>query len=414
MTEPNHFDVTASSANNQFFYQQPPVVAPPSIPVAKKQRAPLTATSALLIGALVGGGVGGSIGAAAYYLSTYPAPVVVNNTHSVNWLTGVAAKVLPSVVTISVDAGSSAGSGSGVILTSDGYILTNNHVVTLDGASASAALQVKTTDGHIFAAKVIGTDPTNDLAVIKISALGLNAIHFADSSLLNVGDSVAALGAPLELESSVTAGIVSALDRTIQVASSDPNQSSGGSSLKWWTGNSGSAPVSMKVIQTDAAINPGNSGGALVDDKGNLIGINVAIATAGSSSSSSGQSGSIGVGFAIPANQAKRIATELMKGHKASHGLLGAMVSDNGVTGSAGFPTGAKIVKLAPGGAAEKAGLLVGDVVTHFGDARIFSAGDLTAAVRSLPGKTKTNLDVLRDGKTVTVAVTLGTLPQTN
>jgi len=313
------------------------------------------------------------------------------------------------VVTISVDSTNAGGSGSGVFLTKDGYILTNSHVVTLDGATGSATIQVRTTDGHIFNAKLVGTDPTNDLAVIKVSAtIEFVPIEWADSSNLNVGAPVVAIGAPLGLPSSVTSGVLSALNRTIQVADSTPEK--GGSTLQWWNGT-GAAPVNLRVIQTDAAINPGNSGGALVNDKGQLIGINVAIATASSPASGS-QSGSIGVGFAIPSNVAKRIGEEIMASGNASHALLGALVSDYSAagSGSGGFSTGAVVSKLTPGGAGEKAGLKVGDVVIRFNGQAITSSSELTAAVRFEKAGAKAKLVALREGQELIIEVTLGDL----
>lgn len=406
--------ITTNEHNRQFFFESPASAAPSKgAPVKRKAtKVGLTSTSALIIGALVGGSIGGAAGVAGYLVSTRPAPVVVNNAESVDWVTGAAAKALPSVVTVSASSSSSGGNGSGVFLTADGYILTNNHVVTLDGAASNAVIQVKTTDGRIYDASIVGTDPINDLAVIKIAApIAFTPIEFADSDSVNVGDSVVALGAPLGLESSVTSGVVSALDRTIQVASSDPK--AGSSALQWWNGQ-GAAPVSMKVIQTDASINPGNSGGALVNAKGQLIGINVAIATAGSSSSS--QSGSIGVGFAIPSNVAKRISVDLQKSGAASHGLLGALVTNNSSTKSAveAFSAGAKIEKLTPGGAAELGGAKVGDIVVEFNGRQISTSADLTAAVRYEPAGAKATVVVQRGTETLTLHVTLGDLNSVN
>ncbi len=353
--------------------------------------------------------MGGAAGVAGFFISTRPAPVVVNNQSDVSWVTAAAALALPSVVTISVNSASGAGSGSGVFLTDTGYILTNNHVVTLDGATSKTIIEVRTTDGHIYDAAVVGTDPQNDLAVLKVNApIKFAAMKFSDSEMLNVGDSVVAIGAPLGFASSVTSGIISALDRTIQVASSDPSK--GSKSLQLWSG-SGTAPVVMKVIQTDASINPGNSGGALVNQAGELVGINVAIATASSTAASS-QSGSIGVGFAIPANIAKRIGTELMTTGKASHGLFGATVSNDSNAKSVveGFSTGAKVEALTKGGAAEKAGVQVGDVINKFNGAAISSSSELTSAVRTLRGNTKVTFEVLRNGKTIRLSATLGDL----
>lgn len=391
--------------NRQFLFDTPILLpAQPAAPVKKK--ASLGVLGTVVIASLVSGVVGGVIGVGGYMISTAPAAVVVNNTESVNWVTGASSKALPSVVTISVSSANEGGSGSGVFLTADGYILTNAHVVTLSGASANPKVTVKTLDGKIYPADIVGTDPNNDLAVIKISAAGaFTPIEWADSSKVNVGDSVVALGAPLGLENSVTTGVISALNRTIQVASSDTNED--GSSLQWWNGT-GAAPVSLRVLQTDAAINPGNSGGALVNSKGQLIGINVAIATAGATTASS-QSGSIGVGFAITSNIAKRIAAELMKDGKASHALLGAMVGNAGQE-TDGFSSGALVGELTPGGPGEKAGLKVGDIVTSFNGYKIDTAADLTAAVRAEPAGATATLEVTRGTENITITVVLGDL----
>ncbi len=365
----------------------------------------LTGTAAIAVGAIFGGAVGAAVGVGAYYLIQTPAPVVVNNADSVTWVTGAASTAQPSVVTISVSSGSSGGNGSGEFLTADGYILTNTHVVTLDGATASPKIEVKTFDGHVYDAKLIGTDPTNDLAVIKIDATTqFRPITFANSDKVNVGDNVVAIGAPLGLSNTVTKGIVSALNRTIQVSSAAAPDNSSGGGLQFWNNNSGKPAVNLDVIQTDAAINPGNSGGALVNERGELIGVNVAIASAGSAGS-----GSIGVGFAIPSNVAKRIATEIMKTGSASHGLLGAGVVDaTKSNNAASFTTGAKVQEVTAGGAAEKGGVKAGDVIVKLGDQSINSASELMAAVRQLPAGAKTTVEVVRDGKNTTFQVTLG------
>jgi putative serine protease PepD len=310
------------------------------------------------------------------------------------------------VVTISVSSGSEGGNGSGEFLTADGYILTNTHVVTLDGATGAPEIEVKTFDGRVYSARLIGTDPTIDLAVIKIDApTTFTPIVFADSDKINVGDNVVAIGAPLGLSNTVTKGIVSALNRTIQVASAAaPDKNSTG--LEFWSNQSSAPPINIDVIQTDAAINPGNSGGALVNQKGELVGVNVAIATAGSSGS---RAGSIGVGFAIPSNIAKRVATEIMQTGKASHGLLGAMVSDaNNSESSASFSVGARVERVTEGGAAEAAGIRKGDVIVRFNNRAISSSSELTAAVRQQPAGAKATIEYIRDGKTVQVSVTLG------
>ncbi|ROQ38410.1 putative serine protease PepD [Frondihabitans sp. PhB188] len=338
-------------------------------------------------------------------------------------ITAVAAKATPSVVTIDVAAGTSAGTGSGVVLTGDGYIVTNTHVVTLDGASAKGTIRVTTSGGQLYSGKLIGTDPLVDLAVIKIDATGLTPIAFADSSKLNVGDTTVAIGAPLGLSNTVTDGIVSTLNRSITVASSAAPDSSDDSSSG--SENNGQGPfsfdngsgsststsstISLPVIQTDASINPGNSGGALLDTDGKLIGINVAIASAGSSSSSSSASGSIGVGFSIPANLVERVANDIKDTGSATHGLLGASVDDS-TNDTSATHTGALIKSLTSGGAAETAGLRAGDIVTKFDGIPITGATDLTAQVRTLAGGSTASLTYIRDGSTKSLTVDLGTL----
>jgi putative serine protease PepD len=399
-----------SDYNRQFLFDevQAPVVKP-KLSLRKrlaKKTTFLTGTAAIILGAVVGAGVGAGLGIGVYTYWARPAAVVVNDTDSVTWVTGAASAAAPSVVTINVVSNAGSGNGSGVFLTADGYVLTNTHVVTLDGATAQVKIQVKTSDGYVYPAKIVGTDPINDLAVIKVDApISFTPIVFADSSKINVGDRVVAIGAPLGLANTVTEGIVSALNRTIQVASAAaPENSDGGlGGLQLFTG-SGTA-VNLRVIQTDAAINPGNSGGALVNSQGQLVGINVAIASAGNG----GQSGNIGVGFAIPSNVAERISKEIMKTGKASHGLLGASVSDStGDNGDLGFTVGAEVRELTPGGAAEKGGIKVGDVITKFNNEPITNAGELTSAVRQEPAGAKALVELIREGKTITLNVVLG------
>lgn len=397
-----------SDYNRQFLFETKPAqgFTPATKPTLRERLTRrlnlLTGTVVLIIGASLGAAVGAGVGIGVYNYWTRPAPVIVNNAESVSWVTAAAAKASPSVATISVSSASGGGNGSGVFLTADGYLLTNTHVVTLDGATSSVEVEVKTYDGHIYPAKVVGTDPTNDLAVLKVSApIQFTPVEFADSNALNVGDATVAIGAPLGLSNTVTKGIVSALNRTIQVASAAAPDNSNGGGLQFYSGSGDS--INLRVIQTDAAINPGNSGGALLNQQGQLIGINVAIANAG------GTSGSIGVGFAIPSNVAQRIAQEIMATGTASHGLLGAMVSDSANSdAAASFSVGAKVVKLTTGGAAEKGGMREGDIVTKFNGAAITSASELTAAVRQERAGAKATLELIRDGKTLTLSVVLG------
>lgn len=398
----------------------------------EKSRGGTRVAAFIVAAALVGGVAGFGGGALLTGLQDSPSSgtaqgpqtVTVNNPGSVNETTAVATEALPSVVTIEVAGSQEAGSGSGVIISKDGYVLTNTHVVTLGGAAADPTIRVTTSDGRIYDATVVGTDPIYDLAVIKLTdAEGLTPIEFADSSKLNVGDTAVALGAPLGLANSVTTGIVSALNRSIQIASSalpdsssedapqqqapEDGQSEGPFQFDL-PGNSGqqaTESISIAVIQTDAAINHGNSGGALVNSKGELIGINVAIASSGSSE----ESGSIGIGFAIPSNIAKRVADEIIADGAATHGLLGASVRDaSGVEGAT--EAGAYIAEVTDGGAAAAAGLQAGDVVTNFNGVPITSATDLTAQVRAAAADSTADVTYVRNGKQSQIEVTLGTL----
>ena len=393
-----------NSYNKQFLFD-PPAAIPPA--KAKKKRIRekrltfFTATSVAILGAIIGASVGAGAGVVAHNYLTRPAAIVVNNLENVNWATAASAIAAPSVVTIRVAGISTGGNGSGVVLSSDGYILTNAHVVSVNGSTENVRLSVRTNDGGVFSATLVGADPTNDLAVVKIEPTKpLIPIVFADSAKINVGDQVVAIGAPLGLEATVTRGIVSALNRTIQVASSEsPDQSS----LEFWSGNAG-RPINLNVIQTDAAINPGNSGGALVNDRGELVGINVAIATAGSSS----QSGNIGVGFAIPANVAKRISDDIILDGAATHGLLGALVSDAmSSEDGAGFPIGVQVVEVTPGGSAELAEIRAGDIITHIDGKPVTTASELTAAVRQEPAGARVKIELLRNDVKLVIEVIL-------
>jgi putative serine protease PepD len=407
----------------------------------------LAAAVAAIVGGVSGAGIAVAVesnnGTTTAATTAGPTSITVNNAKSATAITAVAVKASPSVVTINVTSSDEAGTGSGIILTSDGYVLTNNHVVTLDGDSSNTTIQVETNDGRLLAAKVVGTDAIDDLAVIKLqNVTGLQPAQFADSSKLNVGDTAIAIGAPLGLSGTVTNGIVSALNRSITVASSavpsggsssDGGSGSGGSGgsgsspFNFWnfgggSGNGGSSQsqsttasstISLSVIQTDAAINPGNSGGALLDSDGKVIGVNCAIASASDSSSTTGgQSGSIGVGFAIPSNVALRIANEIIKNGSATHGLLGASVEDVTTDGSAttSKTVGAKIASVVAGEAAANAGLQAGDVVINFNGIPITGATDLTAQVRVLAAGSKASITYVRGDKTVKTTVVLGTL----
>lgn len=372
---------------------------------AGKRVGPAVFVTSLLAAGLLGGGAAAGAatlwGTPAQTASSAQAaqytPVIVNNTSSVNAVTAAAQKASPSVVTISASSGSSGGTGSGIILDADGHILTNTHVVTLDGQAEAAAIEVRTSDGKVYAATVVGTDPLSDLAVIKITAPGLVPATLGDSGAVKVGDTAIAIGAPLGLSGTVTDGIVSAVDRTIETASSAASSSS----------VAGEGSISINVIQTDAAINPGNSGGALTNTQGEIIGVNVAIASAGSSASSA-QSGNIGVGFSIPINVAKRVAQEIIATGAATHGQLGLSVQDKASGTSSEFTTGAEVAAVTPGSAAAKAGLKIGDVVTELAGHTVTDASELTAAAREQAAGTTAKITFQRDGQDQEADITLG------
>ncbi len=315
----------------------------------------------------------------------------------------VAATVLPSVVSVLASSADTSGEGSGVILSADGLILTNNHVI--DGATS---LEVQFNDGSTATATVVGADSTDDLAVIKAQSVsGLTPAALGSSADLQVGQGVVAVGSPLGLSATVTSGIVSALNRP--VATSNTQQQDPQQQLprrgQAQTPAATQATV-INAIQTDAAINPGNSGGALVDMNGKVIGINSAIASL--STGVSDESGSIGVGFAIPIDQAKRISDEIIATGKASHAVLGASVGDATLDGNPLVTTGATVSAVTEGGGAAAAGLQVGDVITKLGELKVESADALVAAVRSSAPNGAVDVTYTRDGAENTVSVTLG------
>ena len=308
------------------------------------------------------------------------------------WIEQVAAKVVPSVVQLQTALGSQTEQGSGIILTADGLIMTNDHVVSSAANAAPAGpggaqTLVTFADGRTAPFTVVATDPTSDIAVVQAQGTsGLTPITFGSSSNLRVGQQVMAVGSPLGLEGTVTTGIISALNRPVSTAAA----------------SSANQATAFNDIQTDAPINPGNSGGALVNANGQLIGMNSAIATLGNSPGA--PSGWIGLGFAIPVDQAKRVADELIATGKASHASLGVQVGNDANT------HGARIVGVTSGGPAAAAGLAAGAVVTKVDNEVIGSADALDAAVQSkAPGNTITLNYLDPSGATRTTQVTLGT-----
>ncbi|MGW5670960.1 trypsin-like peptidase domain-containing protein [Micromonospora sp. NPDC003776] len=359
--------------------QPVPPWAPQHQPPRPSRAGKFVGAGALALALMLGSGVAGgalalAVGGHTTVTRTYSAAPVINSAD----LPKIAAAVQDSIVTIMTDSGE----GSGVILSADGYVLTNNHVV----ASATGdTVKVVFADGKTAQAKIVGTDPKTDLGVVKASGVsGLKAAKFGDSDAMQVGDQVLALGSPLGLQGSVTAGILSARDRTIQAGEGGQQQNP----------QQGASSISG-LLQTDAPINPGNSGGALVNTRGEVIGINTAIATAGQ-----GSNGNIGVGFAIPSNKAKDVAEKLQRGEKISHPSLGVSVN-------AAEDGGAMIAAVTPGSAAEKAGLQRGDVITKFGDKVINDSNDLVGAVQSGKVGDRVQVEFKRNGSTETATVTL-------
>jgi len=353
---------------------------------------------AALVGAVFGAGVGVGTYAALENgtdTSTSSGFSVSGQQSPVNappkGVTGVAARLKPSVVTIDAVGAQQGGAGSGIILRPDGYILTNDHVVSLDGSQSpsSVHLTVVFDDGSQAPARVVGADQTDDLAVIKVNRSSLQPVTFAKSGQLRVGQPVVAIGAPLGLSDTVTSGIVSALDRPVQAG---PN-----------------GQAIFDAVQTDAAINPGNSGGPLVDLNGRVVGINSAIASTDQSPFGSGQSGNIGIGFAIPSDEAIRVADQLISSGKATHAELGIFISaapgQSSLTPTSG--AGAKVARVKSSGPAATAGIRAGDVITGVGGQRVDDPVSLIAAVRShTPGEI-VRVKFTRAGKPMTVSVTL-------
>ena len=370
---------------------QPPPPKPPrqGFSVGRKAIAGLA-----LAAMAVGGGVVGAVAATSFQdtrVVSAPSPVFKPASSQLT-VAQVAQKVQPSVVMIQ----GQTGEGSGVVLSDDGLILTNNHVVV--GAGQGGQMTVKFNDGKTAKASVVGTDPSTDLAVIRADGVsGLTKASLGDSDQLQVGDSVLAIGSPLGLEGSVSAGIVSALNRTVTVGGEqEQQQMPPGWGQQQQQGQESGATTLGDAIQTDAAINPGNSGGALVNAAGQVIGINSAIATNG------GSSGNIGVGFAIPGNTAKQVSDQLISGGKVTHAFLGVSVTD-----ASGDVPGALIRQVTSGSPADKAGLKQGDLITKIGDTPVEGGDTVVGQVRGFKVGQQVQITYMRDGKSSNVTVTL-------
>ena len=384
--------------------QQPPQHEMPEPAQARRHGVRTTAAAAGL-SALVFGGVGVGVGAAMNHgngaTSVLPAASLPNGSLSVvpTSYAGVAARVSPSVVNINVTTANAGDTGSGVILRSDGYILTNNHVIAA-AVGGNGRIAVTFNDGSTTPATIVGADAQDDLAVLKVGRTNLAAASLGTASALHVGDAVIALGSPLGLQGTVTAGIVSALNRPVATSDSQPTGPLGGAAPGAPT--TGVTTV-LDAIQTDAAINPGNSGGPLVNAAGQVVGINSAIA-------SNGTDANIGVGFAIPIDQAKVIANQLITTGKASHPLLGVGLGDATDANGAAM---ARVQSLSADGAAAKAGLQVGDVIVAVGDQKTAGSEAVIAAVRTHQPGEHVSVTVLRNGVRKTFTVTLANASNT-
>jgi putative serine protease PepD len=331
----------------------------------KRKNTPLSAV--IVISLVFGGTAGGALG----YLAADFSNGVSNTTSQVSetskpvaitpateTVSQIVQNVKPSVVSIKAEGNSGSGTGSGFIYREDGYIVTNNHVAApaINGGKLTVYLEDKTS----FEAKLVGRNASYDLAVLKIDATGLKPVNIGDSSAINVGDLTVAFGSPLGLSGTVTSGIVSALNRPVTAGGADDQSF-------------------ISAIQTDAAINPGNSGGPLVNGQGQVIGVNSAIATLGNGT----QSGSIGLGFAIPINQAQRVISEIIETGKSSTPIAGISI-DSTFDG-----VGAKIAEVVADGPAASTDLKVGDIVTKINGEAVEDSTELIVAIRrNNPGDT--------------------------
>jgi len=296
-------------------------------------------------------------------------------------IAALAARVIPAVVSISVKASSGSDTGSGFFLDSNGYILTNNHVVR--SAVTNGTITVELSNGKKYPAKLIGRDASYDLAVLKIDVTSAPTLQLGNSDNVLVGDAVIAIGSPLGLSGTVTSGIISSKNRAVT------------------TGDGAGESSFINALQTDAAINPGNSGGPLVDTTGAVIGVNSAIATLGYGS----QSGSIGLGFAIPINQAKKTADQLIKNGSATYPIMGISV-DTRFTGT-GALISSETNGITPGGPASKAGLKIGDVITKIDGKAIENSDELIVAIRSKNIGDRVKIEYQRNNVTRETTVTL-------
>jgi len=325
-------------------------------------------------------------------------PVTSSTAANPDWAK-VAAAVESSVVAVKVTMSQGGGEGSGVILDKAGHILTNNHVV-----SGAQSIVVVLGDGRGYDASVVGTDASTDIAVIKLNKAPSDLVPatLGDSSTVKVGDPVMAVGNPLGLSDTVTTGIVSAVNRPVSTSSSEQQDPFGG------TSGAGESAVT-DAIQTDAAVNPGNSGGALLDVQGRVIGVTSSIASLGSSLGA--QSGSIGLGFAIPINQVKDVAQQLVSSGKVQHAYMGVNLQEKSVTVDGAMRAAAVVADVTANSPAGSAGLKAGDAIIAIDGKTVSGADSLVAQVRERRPGTKAALTVVRNGSAQQIVITLGTHP---
>ncbi|MET9438699.1 trypsin-like peptidase domain-containing protein [Streptomyces sp. NPDC006551] len=383
--------------------QYDPWSSPGSLaPVAAKprRRRAIGLVGALVL-ALTTGVLGGAVGAYVERnggITTVELPQAgpENSGRAPDSVAGIAASALPSVVTLHVSGAGSSGTGTGFVLDTKGHILTNHHVV--DSATSPGDISVTFSSGETASAKLVGKDSGYDLAVVQVTGVsGLKPLPLGNSDNVRVGDPVVAIGAPFDLQNTVTSGIISAKERPITAG----GEKGDGSDVSY-----------VDALQTDAPINPGNSGGPLVDSKARVIGINSAIRAAGDGTGgeSGAQSGSIGLGFAIPINQGKRVAEELINTGKASHPVIGVSLDMQfsgdgarvGEKGKDGSPS------VTPGGPAAKAGIRPGDVITKVDGQRVHNGEELIVKIRAHRPGDRLELTLLRGGKEQTKTLTLG------
>lgn len=384
----------------------PPMTPPtPAAPAPKKPRRRgwlAMAAVAVVTGVAASGttiAVMDSSGAAPT-VGTTVTRVIQGDSANPDW-TATAATASASVVSIEVDGTQGQAQGSGVVLDTSGRVVTNHHVVS---GLANSRIAVTLSDRRRYEARVVATDPSTDLAVLQLVSppSDLVPIKFADVSGLRVGQPVMALGNPLGLSETVTTGIISALDRPVVTV-----QESGGGPFA--QSANGTNQVVTNAIQTNAAINPGNSGGALVNANGELIGITSSIATLGGGRS---QSGNLGIGFAIPADQVKAVTDQLIADGRATHAYLGVSTADQNATVNGAGYVGAGVRSVAPGTPAASAGLQSGDVIIGVDNDPVTGSEGLIAQIRDRQSGAKVTLRVVRNGSEVSVPVTLAAAPE--